>query len=312
MLPPPEPPPLPQPPETVDELERRLTQKVMPLVYNDGMYARLYQDYELLLQRGNGQMIRNEIVDAAHSIGNVTAYYTLKMTTADTYELTVHVSEDKKMLGSERNSASYTYTGNHNLANDIKQYWDLNSATWDRMAAAMGFNAEAGQRPSDGELSRLFLERFQHVLVYLANNMVAREDRYVDPELVRIATSRDEAGAVDAYRRLYDLTVNARMAPNSRQLSAARWFHNRKLSELGAGGNLRYVPHSVYGAWNRFPFNGDLVADCFKYLNMVEAIKETFVGCLLQMSYATGGAARDLARQEYRREFGDASAFGGF
>ena len=45
---------------------------------------------------------------------------------------------------------------------------------------------------------------------------------------------------------------------------------------------------------------------------MVEAIKETFVGCLLQMSYATGGAARDLARQEYRREFGDASAFGGF
>ena len=265
----------------------------------------------LLLQRGNGRRIRNEIVDAAHSIGNVTAYYTLKMTTADTYELTVHVSEDKKMLGSERCSETYTYTGNHNLANDIKQYWDLNSATWDRMAAAMGFNAEAGQRPSDGELSGSF---------WNASSTCSCTWRTTWSQEKTGTSTRSWRGLLPAETRrrcgrlqeLYDATVNARMAPNSRQLSAARWFHNRKLSELEACGNLRYVPHSVYGAWNRFPFNGDPVADCSQVPEHGRGYQGDVCGMPPPDELRNGRRGAGPLRQEYRREFGDARRLAAF
>ena len=304
-------PPLPPAPRDVHELMADIESKIAPHVYNDAFYAYLYHDYEMLLTAGylGGSYIRNTIVDASQTLGNITASYELRLTSTDTWNVTVHVQESSALCGSRIRSASETIFRNNGRYTDILRFWQMHNIPprLDQMAQELGLTAPL----TDTDLYNAWVQKYKDVLLYLANNMTPNGSD-VSMELILRAIDGDDHSSPIAFRELHALVRSSQQKPLRRDFATALWFSDRIRKEAVAGNNLGGLTWGQVHNYNPAPFNENILPRAFMYLDIVKAIAEAFALCLLQMSHATGGAARDIARQEYRQEFGDGSVFGGF
>lgn len=294
-------PPLPPPPQNVHELMESIEAKIAPHVYKEALYAQLYHDYEELLLTGylGGNYIHNTIVDASQDLGNITASYELRLTSTDSWNVTVHVYESSVLGGSRIRSASETIFRDNGRYNDILQFWQLQTLRADGIARALNLP----ENSTETEVRNAMIDRYKHALLYLANNATPNGSD-VSMELLLRAVDGDNPSDANAFGQFFQLVKASHANPKPRDLMTALWFSDRKRKELIAGHNAQHLAFGQAGDWNEAPFNQNILPRSFMYLDMVKAIAEAFALCLLQMSHAPGGAAREFARQEYRNEFG--------
>lgn len=302
---------LPPAPQDVHELMKSIEARIAPHVYNDVLYAQLYHDYDALLKAGylGDNYIRNTIVDASQTLGNITASYELRLTTTDTWNVTVHVQESSALCGSRIRSASETIFRNNGRYTDILRFWQMHNLGpgTEQIARELGMPEDS----TDTELRGALVNRYKDVLLYLANNM-APNGSDVSMDLIRRAIDGDNVRDAGAFHQLYQRVQSSQQKPVQRDFATALWFSDRIRKEAVSGNNLKGLTWGQIHNFNHAPFNENIIPRAFMYLDIVKAIAEAFAFCLLQMSHAPGGAAREIARQQYHREFGDASAFGGF
>ena len=295
------PPMRPPVPRSVEELVKSIHAKIAPYVFNEGLYAQLYQDYEALLGRGylGGRFIRNPIVDASQTLGNITASYELRLTSMDTWNVTVHVQEASAVCGSSMRFESETIFRDNAQYTDILRFWQLNLVSLDTLARELGL--PVGSLEEDVRVA--MIDRYKHALLYLANNTTENGAGVPMNLLVKVLNTSGAEGA-DQFFQLYNMVKDSHAKPMPRDLATALWFSNRKRQEILAGGNHYMLSGAQIRDWNDAPFNENIIPRSFMYLDVVKAIAEAFALCMLKMSHGAGGAAREIARQEYRNEFG--------
>ena len=297
------PPMRPPVPQNVQELMRSIGAQIAPYVYNEGLYAQLYQDYETLLGTGylSGRFIRHTIVDASQTLGNITASYELRLTSMDTWNVTVHVQESGAVCASPIRFESETIFRNNATYTDILRFWQLNLLNHRQLARDLGLP----EGSLEADVRDAMIEKYRHVMLYLANNMTENGSGATMDLIVNAVNgnNRGAAGA-DQFYQLYQLVEASQARPKPRDLATALWFSNRKRQEIVAGGNHWLASGAQLRGWSAAPFNENIIPLSFMYLDVVKAIAEAFALCILKMSHADGGAAREIARQEYRNEFG--------
>ena len=294
------PPMRPPVPRSVEELVKSIHAKIAPYVFNEGLYAQLYQDYEALLGRGylGGRFIRNPIVDASQTLGNITASYELRLTSMDTWNVTVHVQEASAVGGSSMRFESETIFRDNAQYTDILRFWQLSQVRQEILARELGLPADS----PEAAVRDAMIERYKHALLYLANN-TTENGSDVSMDLL-VAAINGNNRMVGAFHQLYQLVEASHARPMPRDLATALWFSNKKRQEIFAAGNHYMLSGAQIRDWNDAPFNENIIPRSFMYLDVVRAIAEAFAVCLLKMSHGVGGAAREIARQEYRNEFG--------
>lgn len=279
-----------------EELKRRATQLVTPMVYNLKIYEELYNDYESLLQQGyNSTIIRNTIVQSDPRIDNLTASYELKMKNTETYELTVYLYKDSIIYEETEEPTSYEYYGDFSLANDIADMWRTNEMEIPDIARKLGMTPpqavnQTGVLSLDyPEFAKELFNRQRRAMEYLINDAVEAEDRVVTFKLMKEAVF---AGDERAKQEVNRIQIAHRAKPNWK-MDAARWFDRRMYKEL-SDNNLvhtlprhRRKPHGPPGV-----FNENVMPSAFKYLEIVESIRKAFVMCLLNRGSQEGGRVR--------------------
>ena len=284
-------------PTSFEELKQRANEKVKSLIYNDEFYEALYVDYESL-PSGTSSIIRNTIVKRDDTIGNLTAIYELKMTSTDTFEVTVYLYEDSQMYGGVQRQTSYTHNGDFRLENNIFDMWRTTDSNVEDLAYEFGVTLpedvdETGDFSKDyPELAEMVFTRFRDVFEYLANDALEKEERVLSWEKIRAGLLAHNDEVEEEINN-----IQAAMRRNTNlKMKAARWFDRRKYNELSQNNMLHTLQHRrrIPVPDPPGPFNENVMPLAFKYLNMVESIKKALVMCLLQFSSQAGGKAFEL------------------